>query len=637
LANIPYRSQLLTRLKQLVDYPKYSSPLRKNGDLFFCKNNGLQNQAVLYMQKGVDGSPEVLIDPNTFSSDGAISLTSFNLSRDNRYAVYGRTAIPGSDWVDLYVMEIATRRILPDSIHWVKFTGAAWSGDGFYYSRYPAPPHQAELTAPNEHHKVYYHQLGTDSSQDTLVYEDKAHPTFRAMVTTTEDERFAFLTITDKDRMGNALYFRDESRVEKRFIPIVTGITDETIGVLDNVEDKFLLFTTQNATNGRIVLYDPLHPKEKDWKTIIPASKEPMCYPSTVGNKLVLTTLKDAVMHVNIYDREGRWEHEIALPGHGTVSGFRGCKQATDLFYVFSTFNSPPTLFRYDLVTRETTLFHAPDVPGFHPASYETKQVFCRSKDGTRIPMFLTYKKGLKRDGMNPTLLHGYGGFGVALLPTFDTSRIVWLEQGGIYAQVNLRGGGEYGSTWHQYGAKMHKQNVFDDCIAAAKWLIKQRYTSSEKLALHGSSNGGLLVGAVVNQQPGLFQAAIPEAGMMDMLRFQKFTVGAAYIVEYGTSDHKAQFRYLRRYSPLHNIRKGVDYPAILVTTADHDDRVVPAHSFKYTATLQANASHTRPVLIRIETNSGHGSSNLTKGLEETADVYAFLFYNLGVTPHFTP
>jgi len=637
LAKIPYRNQLVTRLKQLENYPKYSAPFKKNGNVFFYKNDGLQNQSVLYVQKGLDGTPEVLIDPNTFSTDGTIGLSSFDLSKDGRYAVYGRTAIPGSDWEELHVIEIATHRILPDTIHWVKFSGASWRGDGFYYSRYPTPPVEAQLTSKNENQKVYYHKLGTEEAQDELVYEDTAHPSYFLSVGTTEDERFAVLYIHDNAKHGNALYYRDESKAEKTFHPIVKEITDSSFGVVDNEGDKFLVSTDHNAPNQKLVLYDPLHPDEKDWKTILPERKEPADSLSAVGGKLISTWLKDVTTHAAVYDRQGRLENEITLPGPGTASGFRGEKQDISVFYVFSSFNTPPTIYQYDIPTRKTTLFRAPEIPGFRSADYESKEIFYKSKDGTRVPMFLTYKKGLKRDGKNPTLLYGYGGFNITLNPYFNTTLIAWLEQGGVYAQANLRGGGEYGERWHQAGTRLHKQNVFDDCIAAAEWLIKQKYTSSEKLAIQGGSNGGLLVGAVINQRPDLFRAAIPQVGVMDMLRFQKFTAGAAWVADYGSSDDETQFRYLLRYSPLHNIRDGGKYPAVLVTTSDHDDRVVPAHSFKYAATLQAKASHDRPVLIRIETNSGHGSSNLTKELEETADIYAFLFTNLGITPHFTP
>ena len=633
LAKIPYRDRLVARLKELENYPKYSAPVKKNGNVFYYKNDGLQNQSVLYVQKGLEGTPEVLIDPNSFSADGTIRLSSFDLSKDGRYAVYGRTAIPGSDWVELHVIEVATHRILPDTIPWVKFSGAAWRGDGFYYSRYPTPPAQAQLTSKNENQKVYYHKLGTEAAQDALVYEDIAHPSFFVGVSTTEDERFAVLYINDNTKLGNALYFRDESKAEKTFTPIVKEITDTTYGVVDDEGDKFLMSTNKNAPNQKVVLFDPLHPDEKDWKNILPERKEPMDSLSAVGGKLILTSLKDVTTHAAVYDRQGRLENEIALPGPGTASGFGGQKQDTDVFYVFSAFNTPPTIYRYDLLTRKTSLFRTPEIPGFHAADYESKEIFYKSKDGTRIPMFLTYKKGLKRNGRNPTLLYGYGGFNVTLNPYFSTTLIAWLEQGGVYAQANLRGGGEYGETWHRAGSRLNKQNVFDDCIAAAEWLIQQKYTSAEKLALQGGSNGGLLVGAVINQRPDLFRAAIAQVGVMDMLRFQKFTAGAAWVADYGSSDDETQFQYLLRYSPLHNIKAGGKYPATLVTTSDHDDRVVPAHSFKYTAALQAQASHERPVLIRIETNSGHGSSSLTKALEETADVYAFLFTNLGVTP----
>ncbi|MCW3096987.1 MAG: Prolyl oligopeptidase [Chthonomonadaceae bacterium] len=637
LAKIPYRAALLARLKQLENYPKYSAPFKKNDYVFFYKNDGLQNQSVLYMQKGLEGKPEVLIDPNTFSADGTIRLASFDVSKDGRYAVYGRTAIPGSDWVELHVIEIATHRILPDTISWVKFSGGSWRGDGFYYSRYPTPPAQAQLTNKNENQKVYFHKLGTEEAQDALVYEDTAHPSYFVSVGTTEDERFAILSINDNAKLGNALYFREESKAEKTFTSIVKEITDSSFNVVDNEGDKFLISTNHNAPNQKVVLYDPLHPEEKEWKTVLPERKDPMDSVSAVGGKLIVTSLKDVTTHPAVYDRQGKRENEIALPGPGTASGFGGEKQDTAVFYVFSAFNTPPTIYRYDIPTRKSTLFRAPEIPGFRAADYESKEVFYKSKDGTRVPMFVTYKKGLKRDGKNPTLLYGYGGFNITLNPYFNTLLIAWLEQGGVYAEANLRGGGEYGEKWHQAGARLKKQNVFDDCIAAAEWLIQQKYTSPEKLALQGSSNGGLLVGAVINQRPDLFRAAIPEVGVMDMLRFQKFTAGAAWVADYGSSDDETQFRYLLRYSPLQNITEGAKYPAVLVTTSDHDDRVVPAHSFKYAATLQAKASHDRPVLIRIETNSGHGSSNLTKALEETADVDAFLFYNLGVTPHFMP
>jgi prolyl oligopeptidase len=635
LSKIPYRDKIAARLRQLVDYPRYSAPFRRGDTIFFYKNGGLQNQSVLYVQKGLAGTPEVLIDPNTFSKDGTIRLAGFNPSRDGRYAVYSKTAIPGSDWLEMHVMEIATRKTLPDTLKWVKFSGGAWRGDGFYYSRYPSAQAGQELTAKNENQKVYYHRLGTAQDEDALVYEDTAHPARFLSVATTEDEQFAELYVSDNTKRGNALYFREESKGGNQFTPIVGEITEDSYSIVDNDGDKFLIETNRNAPNSKVLLYDPAHPEEKDWKTVLPERKEPVDNISTAGHRLFVSTLKDVTTHVAVYDYQGRKEHDIALPGAGTAGGFSGQRGDDYVFYTFNALNVPPTIYRYDLPARKTSLFRAPEIKGFHAADYESKEVFYHSKDGTRVPMFLVYKKGIHLDGKNPTLLYGYGGFNVALNPEFSAMRLAWLEQGDVYAQANLRGGSEYGEKWHEAGMRLNKQNVFDDCIAAAEWLIKTGYTSPEHLALQGGSNGGLLVGAVINQRPDLFRVALPAVGVMDMLRFQKFTAGAAWVSDYGSSDDETQFKYLLKYSPLHNIKQGGKYPAVLITTANHDDRVVPAHSFKYAATLQEKADPGRPALIRIETNSGHGSSNLTKAIEEAADTYAFLFYNLGVTPSY--
>ena len=482
---------------------------------------------------------------------------------------------------------------------------------------------------------VYYHKLGTAQTEDQLVYEDRAHPLRFLSVGTTEDERFALLYVSDNTKKGNALYFREESKGGPAFTPIISEITEERYSVVDNESDKFLLATTKNAPNQKVVLYDPASPDEKNWKTILPERPEPLSSVETAGDKLIVSTLKDVATQIAVYSRDGKLENRIALPAPGTAGGFSGRREDKDVFYSFTSFNYPPTIFRYDLQARKSTLFRASEIPGFASDRYETKEIFYKSKDGTRIPLFLVYKKGLKLDGMNPTLLYGYGGFDVTLNPTFSSFRIPWLEQGGVYAQANLRGGGEYGEKWHEAGMRLNKQNVFDDCIAAAEWLIKNKYTSPAKLALQGGSNGGLLVGAVINQRPDLFKAAIPQVGVMDMLRFQKFTAGAGWVSDYGSSDDAAQFKYLLGYSPLQNIKPGVKYPATLITTSNHDDRVVPAHSFKYAATLQADNASDNPILIRVETNSGHGSSNLSKAIEETADIYAFLFTNLGVTPNY--
>ena len=636
LNKIPYRSQVAARLKAVANYPRYTAPFRRGENVFFYKNSGLQNQSVLYMQKGLDGTPEVLIDPNTFSPDGTIALRGFELSHSGRYAAYVVSAIPGSDWEEIRVLDVATRKPLPDTLKWVKFSTPAWRGDGFYYSRFPQPPAGKELTTLASNQAVYYHKFGTEQSEDQLIYEDKAHPLRFVSVGTTEDERFALLYVSDNTKKGNALFFRNESKGDTAFTPIVSEITEERYGVLDNEGDKFLLQTTKNAPNQKVVLYDPAMPDEKNWKMVLPERPEPLSSVETVGDKLIVATLKDVTTQIAVYTRDGKLENRIALPAPGTAGGFNGRREDKDVFYSFTSFNYPPTIFRYDLQTRKSTLFRASEIPGFQSTQYETKEVFYKSKDGTRIPMFLVYKKGLKLDGANPTLLYGYGGFDVTLNPGFSSFRIPWLEQGGVYAQANLRGGGEYGEKWHEAGMRLNKQNVFDDCIAAAEWLIKNKYTSSSKLALQGGSNGGLLVGAVVNQRPNLFKAAIPQVGVMDMLRFQKFTAGAGWVSDYGSSDDATQFKYLLGYSPLQNIKSGVKYPATLITTSNHDDRVVPAHSFKYAATLQADNAGDNPILIRVETNSGHGSSNLSKAIEETADIYAFLFTNLGVTPYYS-
>jgi len=635
LNKISYRPEILARLKQLANYPRYSAPFRKHDMVFYYKNDGLQNQSVLYLQKGLTGTPEVLIDPNTFSPDGTVRLTSFNLSKDGRYAVYGKTAIPGSDWQELHVMEIATRKTLPDTLKWIKFSSGSWRGDGFYYSRYPQPEPGTELTAKNENQKVYYHKVGTTQESDELVYEDTAHPKRFVSVGTTEDERYALLYINDYTKRGNALHFRDESKGQKQFSPIVSEITEDSFGVIDNDGEHLLIETNRNAPNQKIVLCDPYNPDEKTWKTILAERPEPMSGVSTAGKKLFVSYLKDVTTRTEVYDYHGKKENDIKLPGLGSAGGFSGERGDDYVFYTFESMNTPYTIFRYDLATRQTSLFRTPAIPGFKSEDYETKEVFVHSKDGTRIPMFLVYKRGIHLDGSNPTILYGYGGFNVTIGPDFSALRLAWLEQGGVYAQVSLRGGAEYGEKWHEAGMRLNKQNVFDDCIAAAEWLIKSKYTSNAKLALQGGSNGGLLVGAVINQRPDLFRAALPAVGVMDMLRFQKFTAGAAWVSDYGSSDDETQFKYLMKYSPLHNIKQGGKYPSVLITTANHDDRVVPAHSFKYAATMQAKADVSHPVLIRIETNSGHGSSNLTKAIEETADTFAFLFHELGVTPKY--
>jgi prolyl oligopeptidase len=517
----------------------------------------------------------------------------------------------------------------------MKSSGISWQGNGFYYSRYPAPEKGHELTAKNENHQVFYHKIGTPQSADTLVYEDPANPQRFHTVGTSDDERYVFLTISDrgKGKKGNAVFWRDASQLGTAFTPLVAEIGDDTYGVVDNVGDKFLVYTDHKAPNGRVFLFDPKHPEEANWKDVIPEKPEPLDFANTVGGKLFVGYLKDVAARVYVYSLNGKLENEITMPGPGTVGGFGGRADDKFTFYTFTTFNFPPTIYKYDLATKQSSIFRQPEIPGFKSNDFETSEVFFTSKDGTRVPMFLVHKKGIKLDGNNPTVLYGYGGFNVTTSPNFSALRLALLEQGFVYASANMRGGGEYGEKWHEAGMKLKKQNVFDDFIAAAEYLIKNKYTSPEKLAIQGASNGGLLVGAVSNQRPELFRAVVEQAGVMDMLRFHKFTIGWNWIADYGSSANEAEFKALYAYSPIHNIKPGVNYPATLITTADHDDRVVPAHNFKYAAALQAAQGGTNPILIRIDTKSGHGASSTTKAIEQAADIYSFLMWNLGVNP----
>jgi prolyl oligopeptidase len=637
LEKIPYRDALKARLSKLQNYARFGAPSRKGANYVFSKNDGLQNQSVIYIQKGLDGTPDVLLDPNKFSADGTSRLAGFALSKDGKYLAYG-ISTGGSDWTEFHVMEVATRKPLPDVIKWAKVTGIAWQGDGFYYSGYDAPDSAKALTSKNEGHKVYYHRVGTAQSSSDLVYEDKANPQRFHTVSTTEDERYAILDISDrgKGKKGNAVFYAS-ARDAKSWKPLIAEVGDDDFNVVDNIGSRFLVQTNHGAPNGRVVLIDPAGPAEKHWKTILPERPEPLQGVSTAGGKIFATYLKDVTTRAYAYDMSGRLQNEIVLPGLGSAGGFGGNNDDKQIFYTFSSFTYPPSIFKYDIATKKSSLFRAPEIPGFRPADYETKQVFYTSKDGTRVPMFLTYKKGIKLDGTNPSVLYGYGGFNISTTPSFSALRLALLEQGIVYASANIRGGSEYGEKWHEAGMKLNKQNVFDDFIAAGEYLVSNKYTSPGKLAIHGVSNGGLLVGAVANQRPDLFKVVIQQAGVMDMLRFQKFTIGWNWIADYGSTDNEAEFKVLRSYSPIHNIRPGTAYPATLITTADHDDRVVPAHSFKYAAALQAAQAGSNPILIRIDTKSGHGASSTTKAIEQTADLYAFVFENLGIGPTFVP
>ncbi|MHA4736404.1 prolyl oligopeptidase family serine peptidase [Dyadobacter sp. MSC1_007] len=627
LEKIPFRGKIFADLEKAYNYPKYSAPRKKGPYFYFYKNDGLQNQAVLYRQKGLNGEPEVVLDPNKLSPDGTTRLTVFSLSKDGSYAVLGFSK-GGSDWQEYQVMDMKTLSMLADKVEWVKVSGAAWQGDGFYYSSYPKPEGSA-LAAKNENHQVYFHRIGTTQDQDKLVFEDPANPQRFHTVGTTEDEQYAVLNVSDrgKGKDGNAVWVM--KRGESRFVPIQEEITDFRFGVIENVGDNFLVETNEHAANGKVMLFESA---TKTWKTVLPEREEPLEGAGLAGGKLFASYLKDVTTRTYVYNISGKLEREITLPGLGSATGFSGEAEDTFVFYTFTSFNYPATIFRYDIADGKSSIFREPEV-AFKPSDYETKQVFYPSKDGTKIPAFITYKKGLKLDGSNPTILYGYGGFNVSLPPAFSPTRISFFDQGGVFVQANLRGGSEYGEKWHEQGMKLKKQNVFDDFIAAAEYLIKEKYTSPERLAIQGGSNGGLLVGTVMNQRPELFKVALPAVGVMDMLRFHKFTIGWNWIADYGSSDNAEEFKVLYGYSPLHNIREGGQYPATMITTADHDDRVVPAHSFKYAAELQSKAGKTsaNPLLIRIDTNSGHGASNTKKALETQADIYAFLFKNMNL------
>ncbi len=639
LDQIPFRAALRKRLGEIYDYPKYSVPSKKGALYFFRKNEGLQNQSVLWVQKGLEAQPEILLDPNALSPDGTTRLGSFVASKDARYAAYTLSQA-GSDWQQIKVMDLQTHEELSDEIDWVKISGIAWLNDGFYYSRYDAPADvDKAYSIKNEFHKVYYHKVGTPQDQDELIYQDVSPENAQRFHTagTTDDERFLVLSLSDrgKGKDGNQIWVRDIRSGNKGFVLISDDSFDYQYGVVGNIGGKLLVQTNKDAPNEKVVAIDPANSAEANWQTILPEQPEPLMRVSHVGGKLIATTMKDVTHRVKVYDESGKFENEIALPDLGTVGGFGGEESDREVFYTFTSYAYPPTIYRYYIATQKSTVFRSPEIE-INPADYETKQVFYPSKDGTKIPMFIVSKKGLKLDGKNPTLLYAYGGFNISLNPGFNALNLAWLEQGGVYAVANLRGGSEYGEKWHQAGMKLKKQNVFDDFIAAAQYLKTSGHTSTEKLAIQGGSNGGLLVGAVMTQRPDICAVALPAVGVMDMLRYHQFTIGYNWAAEYGSSDENAEtFRNLYAYSPLHNLKQGVSYPATMITTADHDDRVVPAHSFKFAATLQEKNGGANPVLIRIETQSGHGSSSTTKTLDATADVLAFTMQNLGMKPKY--
>jgi prolyl oligopeptidase len=629
LDTIPYRPKIKERLTEIFNYPRYSSPFRAGEYYFFTKNDGLQNQSVYYIQKGLEGAPEVFLDPNALSPDGTVRMNIIAVSKDDRYVALSRGEA-GSDWTEIRVMEIATKRELPDRVQWVKFSGASWKGDGFYYSGYDKPAPGEELKGKNEFMKVFYHKLGDPQANDVVVYEDKAHPLRTYGAGTTEDEKYLYLILSE-GTSGNELHIKDLTKKDAPFTLLFPGFANDS-SPIEVVDGKVIVYTNVDAPNYRVVLIDPANPAKENWTTVIPEKPEVLSGAGTASGFMFCDYLKDANTKIYQHKLDGTLVREIELPALGSAGGFGGKRDEKTLFYSFTSFTYPPTIYKFDPATGASEVFRKSEVK-FDPSAYETKQVFCASKDGTKVPMFIVHKKGLALDGKNPTFLYAYGGFNISETPSFSAANIVLLENGGVYALANLRGGGEYGEAWHKAGMLEKKQNVFDDFIAAAEYLIKEKYTSTARLAIAGASNGGLLVGAVMAQRPDLFGVAFPAVGVMDMLRYHKFTIGWAWAVEYGSSDNEKDFPYLYAYSPLHNLKPGVCYPATMVTTADHDDRVVPAHSFKFAATLQEKHACAKPVVIRIQTRSGHGSSNLTKAIESLTDQWSFMFFNMGLKP----
>jgi prolyl oligopeptidase len=637
LGQIPQRDAIRARLTELWNYERYGVPTREGGKYFYTRNDGLQNQSVLYVADSLSAEPRVLLDPNTLSSDGTVALSGTAISRDGKYIAYGLAAA-GSDWQEYRVRDIATGKDLPDHIQWIKFSGAAWTKDskGFFYSRYDAPKEGEALKGKNEFQKLYYHKLGTEQDQDVLVYERKDKPKWGFGGEVSDDGRWLIIRVWEGSADKNGLFIHDLSGGvgKKPVVELLNNFDAEYDFVGSNGSTLYIL-TTHGAARGKLIAVDASKKNAGDpasWKVLIPEAPETLRGVRHVGGKFIASYLKDARSEIRVFDQSGKHERDIALPGLGTAGGFGGRAKDTETFYAFTSYTWPTTIFRYDLKTGQSEIFRQPKV-AFDPSQYETTQVFYTSKDGTRVPMFLTHKKGLERNGQNPTYLYGYGGFNVAITPGFSVPDLMWLELGGVLAVANLRGGGEYGEAWHEAGTKLRKQNVFDDFISAAEYLIAEKVTSPSKLAIGGRSNGGLLVGAAMTQRPDLFAVALPGVGVMDMLRFHKFTIGWAWVSDYGSSDDPEQFKALYAYSPLHNLKPGTKYPATLVYTADHDDRVVPGHSYKFAAALQAAQAGDKPTLIRIDVRAGHGAGKPTsKQIEEWTDLWGFVVHNLGMS-----
>ena len=627
LENIPYREDLKGRLEKLLNYERISAPFEEGDYSYFSKNDGLQDQSVFYQQKG-DEEPTVFLDPNTFSEDGTVSLAGLSFSKDGSIAAYSISE-GGSDWRKVIVMNAKTKEIVEDTLVDIKFSGVSWKGnEGFYYSSYDKPK-GSELSAKTDQHKLYYHKLGTSQKEDELIFggtEAEKHRYVGGYLT--EDDRYLVISASISTS-GNKLYIKDLSKPKSPLITILDNADSDSY-IMENQGSKLFIATNLNAPNQRVITVDASDPTPENWVDFIPET-ENVLSPNTGGGYFFANYMVDAISKVMQYDYNGKMVREVKLPGVGSAGGFGGKKEKKELYFSFTNYNTPGTTFKYNVESGEYKEYWKPEID-FDPEAYESNQVFYTSKDGTKVPMIITHKKGLKMDGNNPTILYGYGGFNISLTPSFSTVNAVWMEQGGIYAVANLRGGGEYGKKWHDAGTKMQKQNVFDDFIAAGEYLIENKYTSSDYLAIRGGSNGGLLVGATMTQRPDLMKVALPAVGVLDMLRYHTFTAGAGWAYDYGTSEESEEmFEYLKGYSPLHNIKEGVAYPATLVTTADHDDRVVPAHSFKFAAELQSKQAGDNPTLIRIETNAGHGAGTpISKTIEQSADIFAFTLFNMG-------
>jgi len=627
LAKIPFRNKIKDRLTKIWNFEKRSAPFKKKNYFFFYKNDGIQNQSVLYVQEGESGTPKVLLDPNKLAADGTISLGGISINKDAKYLAYSINRA-GSDWSEIYIIEIATGKKLSDEIKWVKFSGMSWQGDGFYYSAYDAPKGGSELSNKNEYQKVFFHKVGTEQKNDKLIFEDKQHPLRNYGAATTDDEHM-LLIYGSESTSGTSLIVKYLKTENPPFIKIVDNF-DNNYEVVHNEGNKLYVITDKNAPKYQLVEIDIKNPSYDNWKKIIPEANDLLESVSMCNGKMIAKYLKDVSTRLYVYDLTGKKENEIILPGLCKIDGINSSIKDSVAYFGYKTFSAPDVVYKYNILDNKMNIWFKPTVD-FNSDDIETKQVFYTSSDGTKIPMFIVHKKGIKLDGTNPCFLFGYGGFNSYYSPEFRIDRAVFIENGGIYAIPGLRGGGEYGEDWHKAGTKCKKQNVFNDFIAAAEYLVKEKYTSHNKLAIHGRSNGGLLIGAVITQRPDIAKVALPMVGVLDMLRYHKFTIGWAWATDYGTSDNKEEFDCLIKYSPLHNVKE-TEYPATLVTTADHDDRVVPAHSFKFISTLQEKQKGTNPVLIRVDINAGHGAGKPTdKQIEEFADIWSFVFLNLGM------